>query len=151
MLRRVLLVALSATAIVAAVWFLHREKKEPPTDPVYPDPRLTFETPYLNVRPEVQYVGTKTCAECHDDKASSYARHPMGRSFAPLSLVADRDRYGPAVHDPFEQFGNQFRIERRRQHVIHAVRRPAAGGSTVFELAHEAAFVMGSGSHGRTY
>ena len=29
------------------------------------DPRLTFATPYRNVRPDVEYVGDPSCANCH--------------------------------------------------------------------------------------
>src|SRR5437762_1561401 len=49
------------------------------------DPRLTFQTPYRNVRPEVKYVGDTACAGCHPSQAKTYRQHPMGRSLAPLA------------------------------------------------------------------
>src|SRR5437016_3674783 len=49
------------------------------------DPRLSYATPFRNVRPEVQYVGDAACAECHKDVSDAYRQHPMGRSFAPVS------------------------------------------------------------------
>src|SRR5581483_2731240 len=49
-----------------------------------PDPRLTFPTGYLNIHPEVRYVGDQACARCHRRITDSYRRHPMGRSLAPV-------------------------------------------------------------------
>jgi len=57
--------------------------------PVPPDPRLTYPTPFLNVRPEVKYMGDEACARCHRDLAESYHQHPMGQS---LAIVKMRDR-----------------------------------------------------------
>src|SRR5262245_41591991 len=151
MLRRTLIVALLAIVSVGAVWLLRRGRKDEPADPVYPDPRATFDTPFQNVRPEVQYVGSKACLDCHVDKAKPYSRHPMGRSFAPLREVADEDCYDATTHNPFQAFGNEFRIELQGPRVVHAVRRSATGGVALFERANEVGYVMGSGSHGRTY
>src|SRR5207253_6525639 len=57
------------------------------------DPRLTFVTPYANVRPDVQYVGDKACAACHVDHADAYGVHPMSRSLVAVSQVLPRERY----------------------------------------------------------
>src|SRR5262245_49911182 len=48
------------------------------------DPRLTYETEYRNVRPDVKYVGDQSCAACHEAQCSSYAQHPMKRTLQPL-------------------------------------------------------------------
>src|SRR5262249_52740858 len=40
------------------------------------EPRLTFETPYRNVRPDVKYVGDQVCAKCHAREYDSYRHHP---------------------------------------------------------------------------
>src|SRR4051794_13974468 len=44
------------------------------------DPRLSYRGPFQNIHPDVQYVGSAKCAECHDDIAQTYAKHPMARS-----------------------------------------------------------------------
>ena len=54
MTRRLLLAVLLLPALAITIWFLRRDKKSEIIDPVYPDPRITFETPFQNVRPEVQ-------------------------------------------------------------------------------------------------
>src|SRR5262249_5836345 len=56
------------------------------------DPRLTFTTPYRNVRPGVRYVGDETCARCHAQLARSYRQHPMGRSLPPMSAVSPSEQ-----------------------------------------------------------
>jgi hypothetical protein len=150
MLRRTVLAAFLATTVLAA-WLLLRRRADEPADLVFPDPRVTFDTPYQNVRPDVQYAGSKTCAGCHEHESESFAQHPMGRSFAALAEVVGQDRYDAAAHNPFDRFGNRFQVERQGKQVVHHVRRPASGSPTLFELAGEAAYVMGSGSHGRAY
>src|SRR5262249_50655802 len=95
--------------------------------------------------------GSKVCAECHVEHATSYAQHPMGRSFAPLAEVAAEERYDAAANNAFEHSGTLFRVERDGPHVKHKVRRPASGATPIFAIENEPAFVMGSRSHGRAY
>ena len=63
------------------------------------DPRVTYETPFLNVRPEVQYVGDAKCALCHSEHCDSFRQHPMGRSLMPVSEMIARERYDKAAHE----------------------------------------------------
>src|SRR5262245_9503088 len=42
------------------------------------DPRLSIATPFLNVRPGVQYMGDEACVGCHRTLTHSYRQHPMG-------------------------------------------------------------------------
>src|SRR5262249_5021826 len=55
------------------------------------DPRRTYDTPFRNVRPEVNYVGDDACAECHKDLAAKYHEHPMGRSLAPVADAVPKE------------------------------------------------------------
>jgi Flp pilus assembly protein TadD len=115
------------------------------------DPRLTFPTPYRNVRPEVAYVGDEACAGCHGWHAENYHRHPMGRSFAPASQVGSLDRYDAAAHNPFERPGRLFSVERRGEAVFHkeVVRGPQ--GRPLAEIEAEVHYAVGSGARGRSY
>ena len=70
-----------------ATWYYLRPDPEPAPqpevftpDPPTPDPRLVFDTPFRNVKPEVKYVGDDACARCHLGLCKSYHAHPMGRS-----------------------------------------------------------------------
>src|SRR5207302_9376872 len=83
------------------------------------DPRLTYDTPLRNVRPDVKYVGDQACASCHFDKMETYRRHPMGRSLAPIAQVASQQEYDKKSGNPFEALGFQFLVERRGDQVVH--------------------------------
>src|SRR5438477_3795483 len=89
-------VAACALAIALAV-FLRPSGTTPSsdTDTKTPDddPRLTFPTPYRNVRPDVHYVSDTACTECHAAQADYFQHHPMGRSLGPVSTVAASQRY----------------------------------------------------------
>src|SRR5947208_466138 len=115
-------VAACALAIALAV-FLRPSGTTPSsdTDTKTPDddPRLTFPTPYRNVRPDVHYVSDTACTECHAAQADYFQHHPMGRSLGPVSTVAASQRYEKAAHNPFDALGAQFLVERAGERVIH--------------------------------
>src|SRR5438445_5546408 len=115
------------------------------------DPRLTFPTPYRNVRPGIHYVGESACAECHADVAATYRLHPMGRSLAPVSEAAAVERYDQAARNPFEKDGFQFLVERQDGHVFHREFLRDSQGRTVQTYAAEIGFAIGSGTRGRSY
>src|SRR5438132_448588 len=84
-------------------WWYHSARRAEETAPSgkgrspAQDPRLTFATPFLDVRPEVKYVGDEVCAGCHEGHAKTFRQHPMGRSLAPLSAATPVERLkGPA-------------------------------------------------------
>jgi predicted CXXCH cytochrome family protein len=116
-----------------------------------PDPRLTFNTPFRNVRPEVKYVGDEVCGRCHPKIAESYAQHPMGRSLAPVAQAGSSERYDAAAHNPFTVDGFTYAVERRGDKVFHRQFRPNPEGGTLTDLNWEVAYTVGSGNFGRTY
>ncbi len=134
--------------LLAGVWLWRPREGEPAPGG---DPRLTFATPYRNVRPDVTYVGDQTCAECHPDQAETYRQHPMGRSLAPMSQVAALDRYEADTHNPFAKLGFEFAVERQGSRVFHKERRRDSQGRILTELEAEVHFAIGSGTRGRTY
>jgi predicted CXXCH cytochrome family protein len=121
-----------------------------PSAPPADDPRLTFDTPYRNVRPEVRYVGDAVCADCHAEIAARYRRHPMGRSFAP---TAGPDAGAPDAPVPaeFDALGFHYRVERQGGRLVHRETRRDDKGKVVADRAAAVPFVIGSGSRGYTY
>jgi predicted CXXCH cytochrome family protein len=115
------------------------------------DPRLTANTPYRNVRPEVRYVGDAACAECHKAEAETYRLHPMGRSLAPVADLVTARRYDETVHNPFEADGFRYRVEPRGDRVFHQETCPAAQGETLAENRVEIDFAIGSGTRGQSF
>jgi predicted CXXCH cytochrome family protein len=115
------------------------------------DPRLTYPTPYRNVRPEVQYVGDQLCAGCHAKEAQSYVHHPMGQSFAPLSRASSPESYDPGVRHSFEQSDFRFEVVNRGERTFHRETRQTVERQPLFGVEAEVQFVLGSGTRGRSY
>ena len=138
-------------ALAVAGWWWTRERGPDGTAPPADDPRLTYATPFLNVRPDVGYVGDEACAACHVTHHDSYRRHPMGRSFAPTARTTGPERLDNTAHNPFDKDGIRFRVERRDGQTFHTVDRPTADGRSLFELSRAADYAMGSGTRGRSY
>jgi tetratricopeptide (TPR) repeat protein len=139
-----------------AWWFLHQRhgpeagparRGEPPPE----DPRTAYAGPFLNVAPDVKYVGSAACAGCHDAKVESFRHHPMGRSMFATAAFDPPPPEDRAHHNPFEALNSQFRIGRDGGTVLH--RRAAFGeaGRPVYDSALEADYAIGSGAHGISY
>src|SRR5713226_6878415 len=115
------------------------------------DPRLTFATPYRNVRPDVKYVGTDACAACHTEHAKTYRHHPMGQSLAPVDRATSVEQYNAAAKNPFDRLGFRYRVERSGGRVTHHESIADAEGRPIVEQQAEVRYAVGSGSRGRTY
>jgi hypothetical protein len=141
-----LLLAVGGLALGATAWVLFARPR--PTAPAGRDlvAEAAARSPFLNVRPGVRYVGDAACAGCHNDEAETYARHPMGRSFA---AVDPRDPAEP--FRPFERLGFRFSVERRREEVVHRAERLDDQGRPVVAAEVPVRYVVGSGTRGHSY
>jgi hypothetical protein len=115
------------------------------------DPRLTYAGPYLNIHPDVKYVGDATCAGCHQKEHDSFRHHPMGRSMLTVAEADQRDLETPDHHNPFTALGSTIRIDREGDRVWHRESRNDESGKPVYVNSFEASFVIGSGNHGHSY
>jgi tetratricopeptide (TPR) repeat protein len=150
--RAAVVLALGATLVAVALGVVWRWRAVPSRPvPSNPDPRLTFATPYRNVRPDVKYVGDAECAACHPTQAETYREHPMGRSFATVAERAGKDEYGAAVNNPFERLGVRFEVERRGDRVFHRQSGLDRDGRALVAATEEMRYVIGSGTRGRSY
>ena len=143
-------------ALALAGWwfFLRPEPPAPPPAENGPpsDPRLTFETPFRNVRPEVRYVGDRACADCHADLVESFHHHPMGRSAALILKATPVERYDAAAHNPFTALGRfELRVEKQPDRVLHHIAGLGRDGKKVVESAVEPTVAIGSATKGRSY
>jgi hypothetical protein len=148
--------------LLAASWwfFVRTDSSGPPNqvpstinqDEPTPDPRLTFDTPFRNVSPNVAYVGDLTCANCHSDIDKSYHRHPMGRSAALTINATNIEGYDAASKNPFTAFGRlECRIEKQPGRVLHRIVGKDRNGQNQVEHTIDASLTIGSGTHGRSY
>jgi tetratricopeptide (TPR) repeat protein len=115
-----------------------------------PDPRLAYQGPYQNVHPDVAFVGSKRCGECHSDIARSYARHPMARTLMPIAELAESQVY-EGHHNPFQALNCFFAVQRQGKKVYHRGKMVDWNGKPVFEMEQEVHFAVGSGNHGHSY
>jgi hypothetical protein len=143
--------SLLAAAGVGLLWLLlgRRGGDGAPPDR-RPDPRLTYQGPFRNIHPDVRYVPDARCAECHEEIAASFARHPMGRSLFPTAQ-APAPPAGARQNNPFEAFGSQFRVEQGGGRAVHRRTRRGPDGRTAAEQAWEVSYVIGSGTRGYSY
>jgi Flp pilus assembly protein TadD len=154
-LRLILIVVLLGLVLAAggfAFWW-HGHEQSPPdvVAPVSDDPRLTYPTPFLNVRPEVAYVGDQACAGCHPGRSESYRRHPMGRSLAAVAGPQAAEHLQPGHPASFEALGLHYTVEQRGDRLIHRESVPGPGGDDVASVEAQAGFVIGSGTRGAGY
>jgi len=112
------------------------------------DPRLTYETPYPNVRPDVEYVGDAACVGCHDDIAKSYRHHPMSRSLTPIQQASKRELAGKVGSRQLPELPVNIFVTAEGGRMTHAVRGRSSGST----LSHsdEIRFLLGSGSRGQS-
>jgi Tfp pilus assembly protein PilF len=147
-----LAIAGSLLAIVAAVaaWAWWPRATEPGPPAASDDPRVRYAGPFLNVRPEVKYVGDTVCAECHADLAAVYARHPMGQAMAEVSRATPLEKYGAAAHNPFSAGPLRYEVRRDGGRVFHGEcwSRPDDPATRIEAEVH---FAMGSGAKARSY
>jgi hypothetical protein len=154
--RLVVIGALLLTLAGGALWAVHHWRRPapategPPAAPVE-DPRLSYAGPFLNVHPDVAYVGDAVCADCHRKETLSYRRHPMGRSLVPIAGVAGRQRYDAGAHNPFEALGVHFLVERRGDGVVHRQVGRDDKGEPVFDSDTPVDYALGSGVRGYSY
>jgi predicted CXXCH cytochrome family protein len=133
-------VLLAAAGVAAYVFWPRSERID---DDAPPDPRLTFDTPFRNVRPNVAYVGDAACAPCHADIDATYHRHPMGRS---ASLPANEPAARFSAHGHVE-----FLVEPRGDRMVHTELIKLPDGQILATTEAEVVAVIGSGTRGKSY
>jgi Tfp pilus assembly protein PilF len=141
----------------AAIWHFIRPISLPnpfepiPADPPTPDPRLVFDTPYRNVKPDVKYVGDDVCARCHQHIAESYHAHPMGRSAEFVTHSAPVEKYNPAGHSSFSSGAFDLDVVKSANGVQHSARVRGSTPVPVAAFVIPAEVAIGSGTRGRSY
>ncbi len=150
--RRGLFITAATCAAAVLLWWWLSSPSLPPAQPA-PDPRLAYRGPYLNVHPDVKYVGTAACAECHAEIVESYHGHPMGRS-----LFATSTPFRPAGATggseevrAFPAFSSRFEVAERDGKLYHQQTRQDSTGKPLFTHAMEAQYAIGSGNHGHSF
>ncbi len=121
-------------------------------DTLPPDPRLTYPTRYLNVRPGVAYVGDARCATCHKTETDDFHHHPMGQSLAPVAEILASENLSRAAQNPFVRNGLRYQVIKRGNTMVHKESMiDPTSNETVYEKEMEITHALGSREHGITY
>jgi predicted CXXCH cytochrome family protein len=142
-----LTVALAATAYFA--WPRSDPARRLPAEPA-PLPPLT-ESPFLNTKPGVAYVGDQRCAACHAEESRAYHQHPMGRSLFTTAAAPPMEQYDTSTRNPFQSGPFHYEVVRKGARVIHKEWCEDASGKVVAQLEAEMAYALGSGTQARSY
>ena len=116
-----------------------------------PDPRLTIATPYLNVKPEVRYLGDAACAACHGKITQSYKHHPMGRSLEPMDRLTPIEAYDSHARNPFMADGIRHSVVLKPDGTYHREETLGPDQQVVIQCETRVDLAVGSGRRGRSY
>jgi predicted CXXCH cytochrome family protein len=140
-----------ALVAVGIWWFAPRPANNPPEENNdLPDPRLTYDGPFENVHPSINYINDEKCADCHVSIARTYAQHPMGRSAVPIRELAGKQFYDAKHRNPFDAKGVRLWVDAIGDRVWHR-HAPIEDGNPIWEVRQEVHHVIGSGTRGYSY
>ena len=93
------------------------------------------------------FVGSRTCAECHPKIAADFLQHPMAGTLRPIGPT---DLAGPH-QDQFTAGGKTYQVERRDGEVIHHEVMHDDDGGVLYDQAESVQYVIGHGAKGHSY
>src|SRR5690348_15534850 len=109
------------------------------------------EITYRNTKPGVAYIGSKSCAGCHNKIYLDYIRTAMGRSMGPAASPAQLENVPATVAMFSEKLNRHFEVSRQGSTLSQTEYELDAGGSEVFRTTHRLEYVVGSGVNGYSY
>src|SRR5262249_53400640 len=136
--------------VVGAVWWLW---PTPTLKPVPKDepgelalPRYS-DSPFLNVGPDAQYIGSAACAGCHTRNHKSYLLTAHSKA------LSDVD---PGLEPPDGSFehkasGRSYRVYRKDGQLRHEEVLRTAEGQEIARVDLPVRYLVGSGHFSRTY
>ncbi len=138
---------------VGIAWWFVPLPSEAPLTPPHPASSTVSKpafAPLLKPQPPAEgYVGSKVCAECHEEIAARYARHAMARSMAAVEEAEVVENYGaPPCAPPGPR---RYWAERRDGRVFHHEIMLDKDGQPIYDQEVEIRYVLGSGTRGRAY
>jgi Flp pilus assembly protein TadD len=96
-----------------------------------------------------EFVGSESCAACHNRIWESYRRHPMGQSLATPREASPIENYETADFAPPGH--RRYRVERTASGVRHHESLADGDGTLLYDQSVDVAYALGSGKRGRTY
>ncbi len=112
----------------------------------FPLPAIT-PSPFRNTGPHAKYVGSETCASCHEDRNASFRRTGMGQSMAAINI--EREPKDGVFDHPLSK--RRYHIERKDGRLWHREKTLADNSPEQVIAEYPLTYVVGSGRHARTY
>ena len=106
---------------------------------------------YLNMTPEVKYVGDEACSTCHLEIFRSYKQTGMGMSFYKPTTgnVIENFKSNNSVSDKISNF--QYEMTQEGGEFYQREYRLDEDGNQIHELKRKIEWIVGSGRQARTY
>ena len=106
---------------------------------------------YLNMTPEVKYVGDEACSTCHLEIFRSYKQTGMGMSFYKPTTgnVIENFKSNNSVSDKISNF--QYEMTQEGGEFYQREYRLDDDGNQIHELKRKIDWIIGSGRQARTY
>jgi len=117
------------------------------TLPVLAGPRPLPESRFLNVHPDVQYVGSERCRQCHPKEHQSYYQTGHRLAFGDIDL--DEEPPDGGFDHPLS--GRRYRVRRADGQLWHDHWHVRPDGTTVELGSYPMRYAIGSGRFARSY
>ena len=101
-------------------------------------------------RPDMGYVGSAVCSECHEDVAEEYRQHPMGMSNFSIPAAAHNIENYDGSDCPIPG-PRRYRVEKNAEGIFHHEILTGTDGNIIYDRAEKIDYVVGSGQQGRSY
>lgn len=101
--------------------------------------------------PAAGYIGSASCAECHQGISESFAQMAMGRSMykpAPENIIEDYTGANEFYHEPSQQY---FRMLHENGNFYQVRFQKDPAGNIINQLRVQVSYIVGSGNHARSY
>ncbi|MBM3970402.1 MAG: hypothetical protein FJ302_11140 [Planctomycetes bacterium] len=112
----------------------------------FPLPTIS-ESPFLNTKPDVAYVGSEACRTCHADHDAAFRHTGMGRSMADVDLT--REPPDGEFEHPVSK--RRYEVRRHDGQLWHRELLLVDDPAEVLLAEYPVKFVIGSGHHSLTY
>lgn len=116
----------------------------------FEDPRLTFDSPFRNIRPDIKYLGDASCLDCHQALCTTFHQHPMGRS-AILAGADKLENLAPEAMNPCQVGPYELSVRIENGQMIHSLTAQTSDGEKLPKTDLPVSVAIGSGTRGRSY
>lgn len=95
------------------------------------------------------YLGSKACAECHEEISASYNSHPMANSLWQVSAAPALENFDETAFSPDGR--HHYSVEKTADGFLHHERLTDDSGETLYDQSERVDYAVGSGAQGRSY